>query len=273
MMVRLWGCPSGDEWDRFLLDPGMPEHDRLSGHLASCPHCRFVVAERKRGLAELQAAWDGSAPHNIIILRPIEEFAAGAGELSLLAAKGAEPAPVSETVTLASPDNQVFLRAVRDAHSQDVWLYLVSEENPALCRHVLLKPFGSGTEYVTDSQGRVNIGRVPMPESADLQAEVHLPTAVFTLLPLTGTKDRGVSHVIESPGGDQVRVTWSQDDPTRRLEIEILKLPNRVPDVPLKVAVRRTDDIAPPHLRTASTDLVTIESVEPNESLEIYFFQ
>jgi len=269
-MAQTWACPTGEEWDRYVLGA---QSAALTEHLEKCPSCRLAVAEKTRDWAELAREWLISATGRIIHLAPLADSRASADTPARLAAKGDEPVAMTEAVTLASPDRDILLRAIRDPYTQEVWLYLVAEKDPARCGHALVRAFGTGVEYVTDAQGRVNLGKVDLPSPTDLKAEVHLPTAVFTFLPLGEMKDKTESIVLVSPGGDQIRVTWAGDKPPRRLEVEVLKLAGRIADAPLKVAVHAAGAIEPPQLVSVTADRASVETGETREKLEIYFYQ
>jgi hypothetical protein len=235
--------------------------------------CRLVVAGKTRERDELAREWSASTTGNVIILFPVADSRIAADTPARLAAKGDERPVITQAITLASADRDILLRAIKDPYTHEVWLYLVAEKDPARCGHALIRAFGSEAEYVTDAQGRLNLGKVEMPSMTDLKAEVHLPTAVFTLSPLGELKDETRSVVLASPGGDQIRVTWSGDKHLRHLEVEVLKLAGRIADAPLKVAVRAAGETGPPKLVSVTADRVSVETGEAPETLEMYFYQ
>lgn len=271
-MLR-WTCPTGDQWDRYLLDPAISERQEFERHLEECSVCRFLVAQRRRSLDELDRIWHETARPYLIRLSPlvvtdsIEEPTA-----RLLAAKGNGDTAKAEAVTLSSADQSVLLRAIRDSHTKEVWLYVVADE-PNMYRNIVVKPFDAEEEYLTDEQGRVNLGVIDWPEPEKLTAEVHLPKATFTMRPLTEFGDKNEPTELRSSAGDRISVIFTGEGRNRRLEIQILEISELESKAPLKIAVRGTGMKGALRVRPVSIDRVTFEDIELPGKLEIYLYQ
>lgn len=272
-MIQKRTCPTGERWDQFLLNPGMAERQELERHLEECPYCRFVIAQKRTDLGDLQRAWDESAVPDFIFLSPLilddsfEEPAA-----ALLAAQGIPEDVGAKAVTLSSPDQKVFMRAIRDSHTKETWLYLMAED-PDLCRNVLIKLFGREGEYLTDSNGRVNLGVIEWPGAEKLTAEVHLPKATFALTPMKDLADSGDSVVLNSSAGDRIKVTFMGDGRNRLLEVQILEISDMHKETPLRIAVRLTEMERLLQVKPAPSGRATFDGVETLGTLEIYLYQ
>lgn len=196
----------------------------------------------------------------------------GESALSRLAAQGNHRSQSTTSLTLASADQRLLLKVVRDSHTNEVWLYLMSDD-PALCRNVLVKPFGHDREYLTDPEGRINLGAVQWPSDDMYTAEVHLAKADFTLSPWSGASDRQVSSMLTSQAGDQIRVTLSDGERNMMVEIEVLKLTQMLEGIPLRVAVREGHVSEITMVSAAPNQRATVQNMKATEPIEIFLFQ
>jgi hypothetical protein len=268
-MSRKWICPTGDEWDKYLLTSDMSGRSELEKHLAECPQCRFYIAQRQKELSDLQQVWDNSIDPDIIYLSPAEsDINSLASIKTLLAAEGNRKRIGVESVTLSSPDQKVLFRAVRDYHTGEIWLYVIADE-PELFQNVLVKPFGSDREYVTDEKGRVNLGKVAWPETDRLTAEVHLPKASFTLKSLEEPLEAGKSIELSSPGGDKIKALFSGEGRNRRLSIQLVEITKDLREIPIKIAIRGKNKIG---LYGIDAD-INLSDLKDSEILEIFLYQ
>ena len=265
-------CPSEPQWDRFVLDPSIPEHDELARHLAGCPYCAMLVADLKREWATIEAGENSAlqfqGPIEVTIVSELWSDSAQPA----LAAMGQTGPKEPESVTMASPDRVVWLRAVRDPRTRDLWLYLYSEEDQAIARHAIVRPFGLDREFLTDDQGRINLGKTEWPQRESLKADVRLPKAEFNLTPLH--PPAGESTELTSPGGDRISLSWTGERTNRRLEIGIAFLRDLIPGAPIKIAVRSSGQLEPVIIRTIPpTGKASFEGIDDPEGLEIYIYQ
>ena len=269
-MKTPWLCPTEERWTRYLLDPKLSGREKLARHLETCPYCRVVVAARERELGRLADQWAASGKPDVFYLAPMSEFSDLQADAGVLAAEGKRATPPVEAATLSSPRQEVLLRVVRDQQTGDVWLYLMSGD-PDCYRNVIIKPFGEDREYITDDLGGVNLGLRDWPGSEQMTAEVHLPKASFTMQPLEDEEPHSV--VLESPGGDRIKVTYEGDQRNRRLEIQLLDVSNIKKDVPLKVAVRGLEAESMLRVQTIISQRALFEGLESGQGLEIYLYQ
>lgn len=256
-------CPKSADWEIFILNPALAR-EGMTEHLALCPYCQVTVAVLRSLWKEL-AASAASSPAHFFVLSAIEE-AIPITPPQTLAAKGAEPPPSPRGLTLASTDRVMWLKAVRDAHNGDVWLYLYSEEETCVPRNAVVRPFGLDREYVADEQGRVNLGVVDWPAREQWRAEVKLPRAIFRLQEI-GDLDRPAGEAtLNSPAGDRLHVRWTADAHGRHITLEVQALTGWDPTAPLQIAVRAAGVDQPVLIRSAA--LATPLTVEPDAALE-----
>ena len=271
--MQKWTCPIADQWDRYLLDPRISERQELEQHLEGCSVCRFFVDQRRHDLEELDSVWLQSGIPRIIHLSSLAMMEnTDEPSSTLLAAEGNGEDAKAEAITLSSPDQTVLLRAVRDTHTNETWLYVMAKE-PSMYQNVVVRPFGEDQEYLTDSEGRVKLGMIEWPTPEKLTAEVRLPKATFTMVPIEEPIDEDKSIVLQSSTGDRIRVTFTGEGRNRLLEIEVLDIPNLQTEVPLKVAVRGPGMKGMPQVKLVTLNRVTFDGMESTRKLEIYLYQ
>jgi len=271
--MNKWTCPTGEQWERFLLATQMSQRKALEEHLETCPYCRFLIAERRRELRELEAVWENSVGPQVIQLTPLE-IADQRGEpaTTLLAAQGGGDPMRQEAITLASPDQTLLLRAVRDLRSRELWLYLMADD-PSTCRNVLVTPFGGEKEFLTDEQGRVNLGVVDWPKPLALTVDVSLPKAVFTLAPMKDQLGEGEAFELSSAAGDRIKVTFRGGGAGRHLEVQIVAFADIKEMMPIKVAIRGTGMVKIFQVDPAAFGKVPFEEQDKPGTLDIYLYQ
>jgi len=272
MIKKPWTCPAEESWTRFLLDSDFPEREELSRHLDTCEYCRALVTAKGQELDQLAASWAASGRPDVIHLSLLPEPTNAQPEAGLLVAKGESETQLAEAATLGAPQQEILLRIVRDQHKGEVWLYLMAEDI-ARCGKVILKPFGEDQEYITDEDGRVNLGVREWPGPDQMTAEVYLPKATFTLQPLENPDRETHSVILKSPGGDRIKVSYKGDRRNRCLEVQVVEVSDIHEDVPLKVAVRGLDTPGLLHVQSIVSERASFESVESKHGVEIYLYQ
>jgi|WetSurMetagenome_2_1015567.scaffolds.fasta_scaffold154780_1 hypothetical protein len=269
-MTLPWSCPSAETWQRYHLDPSLKSHAELDSHLSQCPYCRQVLEQIIKEIDNLAFNWRQAArisTYHLFMVAISPDPTAGAG---FLAAQGADNFLVPRSAVLSSPGQEIIMRVVLDPYSDETWIYLTAEDQ-ALFQNVLVRPFG-GQEYITDDKGRVNLGSCDWPTQEKLVAEVKLPKAIFELTPIADTAGDSQATVLATPAGDQIKVTLNGRGRNRRLEIEVMAMPARLPDTPLKIAVRGS---APTDTRVQQvvSAPVVFDKIDIAEKLEIYLYQ
>lgn len=270
--MQKWTCPGSEQWERYLLVEDAPNRMDLKHHLEDCPQCRFMLAQLSKELESLRVVWNESATPDIIHLLPLLPDASSGGPSPLeLAAQGTQRDAEEDAITLASKDQQVLLRAVRDAHTKETWLYVVADD-PTLFENVLVKlPMGD-QEFVTDTQGRVNLGVIKWPEKELLTAEVRPPKATFTMSPFRAV-ETGASAELKSSSGDRVKVVLTGGGSNHRLEIQILELSKAHTKATLKVAIRVAGTGELVQIQPVVSDQASFGDIEAIEKLEVYLYQ
>jgi len=267
-----WTCPTGEQWQEYLLDPGLPHKAELDRHLKTCPYCRFLVNQLQRDLNELARPQDEPSSVGVIRLALYNQDLQSATGTRLLAAEGQEETQGAASVTLSSPDEKLFMRAIRDKHTNETWLYFMAEDME-LCRNVLVKPFGGDREYITDDRGRVNLGRIDWPVPERMTAEAHLPKAVFVLSPYKDITDQSNSAEFTSEGGDRIRVSLSGRGPNCRIEVDVLQLPSFRKGATLRMGMRVSERQDQPQIQLVDSDMAIFESPQEPTTIEIFLFQ
>lgn len=255
----------------YLLVEDVPNRMDLARHLEDCPQCRFVLTQLSQELESLQVAWNETAAADIIHLSPLLPDATSDAPTPLeLAAQGSQRDTEEDAITLASEDQQVLLRAVRDAHTKETWLYVVADD-PTLYENVLVKlPLGD-QEFVTDAHGRVNLGIVDWPEKELLAAEVRPPKATFAMSPIRAA-ETGEAAELKSSRGDRVRVVLTGEGDNHRLDIQILESSEAHTKPTLKVAIRVAGTERLVQIQPVISDQASFGDIDAVEKLELYLY-
>jgi hypothetical protein len=191
---------------------------------------------------------------------------------SRLAAQSADEPRFPTPIILATDDEGLMLKAIRDSNTKDVWIYL-NAADPALFQNALIRPFGGTAEYVTDEEGRVNLGSIAWPKLENHTAEVHLPMARFTLSPARDLTSLSDAIVLDSPDGDQIKVIFSDGERNRKIGIEIIKLSRSLAEEELKIAVREGDSTEIVMIRPAAHESVVLEKTPASSKVDIFLFK
>lgn len=271
-MTRIWTCPSGEMLDLYVLNSDQVDREYLDEHLQKCALCRFYVERRKRQLLEISDMWNGGKKSRIIRLSPVvnEIYINGDSE-SRLAAKGISDSEPNNSITLASPDKEILLRAVRDHRTHDVWLYLIAEDRDKYLK-ALVKPFGINKEFLSDEKGRINLGQIEWPIKENLTAEIFLPKAVFNMSPIEADMDEAGSVELQSSDGDRIKVTVSGKGRSRRLDIKLLDVLGLAEGEMVKVAMRTDQGTHILPIGSAQKGETTLENIGECDKIEIYLF-
>jgi hypothetical protein len=268
-MIRR-SCPTGEDWDLFLLaersqrDPGMIEH------LRKCSYCRYLVDHRSAELEQYAGILDSRLGSRIFQLHRIPETEPILFQESLIAAQSESEVLSPKFVNLISSDQRLRLTAVFDAGTGDTWVYVVAED-PHMYQGVLVRPFGAERAFITDDRGRVNVGKLDWDSVNTATAEVQLPQAVFSLAPIADAMDRTPPTLLTNEAGDQVQVTFSQVGSSKRVEIQVLKLSSQAADAPIRVAVRE-GHAGELRMFPPQESHVFVDGVMKPEAIEIFLF-
>jgi hypothetical protein len=265
-------CPTTIEWDRYISGVESERSTSFAQHLERCGYCRLALEERKQFLATISDVWNALGQSKVIYLHPLSIKEEIKSDYFPMAAMGETRDESVEGITLTSPRQEMLLKVLRDRHTNEVWLYLLADE-ASQYDHVIVKPFDFDREFITDSSGKINLGKIDWPKTDVLKAEVRFPEAVFELLPMTqDTPDRS-GIVLATSRGDEIRVVFTGEQGFQRLDIEVTKLVTILEDTPLKVAIREAGSGNALHVRTLISARAEFDNVKSAEKLEIYLFQ
>lgn len=263
-------CPGANEWDLFILGSDSIERAALERHLESCHLCRFLVEKRREELQHYSRRWSQPDSPRLFYLYQWRGALLTEVGMPAIAAEGLKLEVGSESTTLLSTDQRIMLKAVRDSHTREVWLYLISDD-PSLYQNVLVRPFG-GSECMTDEKGRVNLGRIPWPDSEKLTAEVRVARARFCLVPFKDIPQPEGTIILSSPDGDQVRISLQDTGAGKALRLEIMPKETGVPAAPLKIAVREKGSRELVMIKSDLTDQLELPRIDSRDTIEIYLF-
>jgi hypothetical protein len=253
-------------------DPAL-EREPLERHLENCPYCRLLVRQFQKEYQELSEKWQSRQNAKAEFhLRPLDFLGPSDTTTAVrLAAQGIEPDSPTRSLTLVSEGQEIFLRAVGDPSSGQTWLYLLSDQSRPIA-NALVRAFGLDKEFITDDEGRVNLGAVAWPNLKDFRAEVRFPHSVFSLKPLA--LDQMKDNVLEmsSEKGDRIRITLTSARESRHLEIKVIHLEGLRADEALKIAVRGKDSLKVMELDRSGITPAELDAAEDIGTLEIFIY-
>lgn len=264
-------CPSAVQLELFLLEGEKSGLGWVEEHLEKCAYCRMQATMRRADFASYAQALSERpvAQPGCILLSKQLRGSGGIPIESRLAAQGRAASTEGNSLTLVSSDQRFVMKLVRDQHSGEAWIYLLADDQTD-CRHALIYPFGMEQGYVTDSEGRANLGRIDWPGDEQATAELRLPAANFILSP-PETYRFGEPQVIESADGDLVKIMYQADGEQRRLEIQLIDVRGIGKDAPLRLAVCEQHSTRLHILSPGLSPTAKIEGVQG--AIELYLYQ
>ncbi len=222
-------------------------------HLDACEFCcelRDQIELQLQSAAELDLApagpdtqehkqrlWLESLCRAVLPLKPLpSEVPQRPG---LLAADSPRPqfADQSSLATMYSEDPEVVMRVVRDNAVQKDYLQLIAE-SPEYYQHVLVRVPSQGREFITDSEGRAEIGPVDNTGVQSWDWEIRMPDAIFQLAPLVKSAraaDYSSETILETSRHDRLLVRFAGLAGEKQVSVEILELDGEADFAPVKI--------------------------------------
>lgn len=274
MNLQANDCPNHVQIDLYLLGSDEGRLSWIRDHLEKCPTCRYQADRRRADFASYAKALQEPAeiiPALEFRFKPWRSDDQQDDPSVRLAAQGQSNEAVQTSLTMISTDQQIMMKVLRDRQTQDIWLYLLSEQ-PELCRHALVFPFKLEQGYVTDAEGKVNLGDLQWPTEMSMTAEVRLPSATFQLAPLVDL-EQGKPQLIESINGDILKVTYHSDGEYRRMEIQIVELHGLTTDSPLRLAVCERDSTHLQVLNPVQSRELSVGGIQGASAITLYLYQ
>jgi hypothetical protein len=276
---------------KLLVEERTPDtatREKLAAHVESCEFCR-EYCENYRNLlnadadlrseplsptaAESATALFAAARRGLAI--PLSTLAEAPTKSVYQLAADSESAtpPVENLATYFSEDPEFVLRLMRDHARERDYLQLAGEA-AASSAEVLLRIPDLGREFVTNREGRVDLKLGELEETAELNWEIKLPDASFSLSPLQYDPEHteSVSEVsLESESGDSIRVTLEQKTEGKQIVLQVLALDGRSDFKPVRLAISQAmttelHDAGP-------SDSIRFELSDPEQEIRIRLFQ
>lgn len=142
-------------------------------------------------------------------------------------------------ITLFSADPEIVLRLMSGPNPDDNYVQLIADDS-ALVSHVLLQSPQLGKEFVTDSNGRADLGAEPLKFTDEVKWQIKMPDAVFDLAPLKYDPDKS-EHAekvtLETDRRDKLEVTFERLTEGKRITLRLLELDGKQEFGEVKVVV------------------------------------
>lgn len=287
-LIELAGAPTGSR-------STSPEWE---AHIGGCPHCQARIEEFRQwdkaaaasmaeGLPPKAAAALANLIRRIRPIRPMRPIPLhpmpipAQSEPVRLAADGhpAESPGLRHRATLYSEDPELVLRVMHDPASGRDTLHLLGAESH-LTENVLLHIENPSLDFVTGSDGTVQIEKGILPDPAALKWQVRLPDATFLLHPLpdeppAGTESPEVELETESAQGEHgagriaVALTHAADGLNLRVRVLHIEGYDRLER--LRVVVSQSGGISQV-IETGAADPAVISGLAPNQWINIRIF-
>ena len=247
--------PSRDELRKFAdnrLDETLAEEVRL--HLEQCELCREYVENQRLFADSLRQAEKEAMPQKALKLadRLYKEALAGrmvslkpllpkdAVELRLAADGDKEFTPhVLNLTTLCSENPEIILRVMRDFERGEDYVQVITDD-PALSSHVMVQIPELQREFITDDNGRADLGVGVVDKPDQLSWQIRMPNAIFSLEPLVYDPDRTEyveDILLTSEKQDKIKVTFEGKTEGKQISIRILELDGRTDFGVIRVSV------------------------------------
>ena len=260
------------------------EVESIRQHLEDCEFCREFSDDYRMLHESLRAAEQEELPpeaqtlanrlyHAALAGRviPLKILGPGADGHELpLAADGeqqAKPSP-DRALTLYSEDPEIVLRIMSGPQPDDNYLQLISED-AGLVSQVLIRAPQLDREFVTDEQGRAELGSPPPVLTDDLKWQIKMPDAVFDLEPLAYDPEKteySRQIVLATDKQDKIEVTLEGKTEGKKLSLRIIALEGRTDIGRVTVVIdRQRSDIA-------SGDPAVFDLVDPDRTISIRLF-
>jgi len=254
-------CPKEERLELYLLGSAdKNQRLRIESHLYKCAKCQEILSKLEayyevlsKEMQKPVPVWlrerveQTIAPQRLgFVLRPIlykEEFGVDHQAIYLLAARSKqEPeGKLAHLITLSSENDEIILRMMRDNLTGNTVLFVISE-NPKYYQNVLLKLSGIDQEFMTDANGRVDLGNIELPDLPELKISLTVADDVFKLTALDSKihkKDRPQEFILTGPSDDRLKFTLKKKDHATLLQIQILELGGKTEYGALRIAVNR----------------------------------
>ena len=286
-------CPKEEKIEHYLLG-SVSENQRLQieSHLYKCAKCQEILSELEAYYEILSKEMQKPIPVWLrerveqtispkrlsFVLRPIlykEEFGDDRQATYLLAARTRqEPeGKLAHLTTLSSENDEIILRMMRDNLTGNTVLFVISE-SPEYYQNVLLKLSGVDQEFMTDANGRADLGNTELPDLPELKISVTVADDVFKLTALDSKihkKDRPQEFILTGPSGDRLKFTLKQKDHATLLQIQILEIGGKAEYGALMIAVNRKGGEY--ELSQVSEGTALFQGFSKDDELEVRIFK
>ena len=235
------------------LDPATARE--VEEHVRNCEFCGEFCDEYRSLAESIEAAAEAPLPAEAkrvadylyragfsggpIVLYPFKRESVAA-PVSLAADGPEKTGPRFENLaTFFSEKPELVLRIMRDNQQHRDFLQLVSDDD-SLISKVLVEVPDTGLSVITDENGRADFQQRYPDNAADLNWQIKMPEAEFSLQPLEydpAKVEYSEDIVLETVRHDRVAIRFEGQKEGKRISIRILELSGHPDFKPVSVAV------------------------------------
>ncbi len=222
-------------------------------HLDDCEFCRELreqIEAQQESANELgltldvpvseeckQRLWLESLCKTVLPLKPL--LRQSSQRPGLLAADSPRPPNADQhgLATMFSEDPEVVMRVVRDTAVGKDYLQLIAD-SPEYYQYVMVRVPSQGREFITDREGRAEIGSAETVGVQSWDWEIRMPDAIFQLSPLVHTAqaaDYSAETILETSHHDKLLVRFIGLPSEKQVTVEILELDGEEDFSPVKI--------------------------------------
>lgn len=283
--------PNSDELRQFVAGRlPVDISGQVAKHINMCEFCREFCDNYMQLIEPINDAMEiqPSATLDVIIdiatqasrhsatieLHPLPiEIESGKG-LPRMAADGTQP-DINEPdriITLCSINPEVVMRVVASTDKHNRYLQLLSDE-PELTSYVMVQIPELDKAFMTDSDGRAEIGPDLNDDLESLKWQIKLPDAIFELEPLTYDPDRieqAQEVILESDNDDRITVRFETRTEGKSVMIGIKQIAGQPDFGPIKVALSHRKNTS---VRLATSgQLVEFDDVDSDSTISVRLY-
>ena len=264
------------------------EGQQLRQHLEVCEFCREFCDDYRLLYESLRAAQQEELPPEaqaladrlyhaaligqVIPLRILGPRTDGS-ELPLAADGDRQAGSYSDqALTLYSEDPEIVLRIMSGPQPDDNYVQLISDDM-SLVSHVLIQAPQLGREFVTDDQGRAELGDERLEITDEVKWQLKMPDAVFDLEPLTYDPHKteySRQVTLQTDRQDKVEVTFERKTEGKQITLRVLELDGREDFGDIKVVVSTPQ--ASSHAQIGDDKTATFAIDDPDSTVNIRLF-
>jgi len=186
-------CPDQKNLEHYVLDELFLKlaNKKITSHLLECPFCqgRYIILKdfysqfRKEltySITELPGYITVNRISGIKLKSQRPENVLDYSVRSADNKSRKESGDIEKVAIFTTDEENMMIRLMRNIKSKEYILYLIADD-PSLYEFVLISVDSLGKTYLTDANGKVELGHIEIDTPDDLVIQVHAPDIIYIL--------------------------------------------------------------------------------------------